>query len=219
LQKQFPLNLTLPEQELIRQNGLHLVFLKDHTVFSAGDDPRYSYLIDKGRVKIYRLNMDGEYITVSIRHQGEIFGLAEVLCNNPRQCFAETLETTSLYAVDRENLNRILSEHPLLGIKIAQVLACRLRQAETVIYDLVSYNVPARLARLLLTLSRQCGRPLKDSIKLDIVLTHREIASMIGTTRQSVSQTLQEFKESNILEYKNKEFVIKDIDKLYQMAK
>lgn len=210
--------LSSEEQESFKQYSMPLVFPKEHTIFSPGDLPNYIYFIDAGRIKIYRLTMDGEYITISIRHPGEIFGLAEALCDMPRQCFATTLETTRLQAIKKEDFFRILIEKPQLNLKISQVLSRRLRQTETVIHDLVHYNVEARLARLLLSMAKQCGKNYSDYTLLDIVLTHKDIASMIGTSRQSVTLALQQLKDKGIIDYHKREIKIVDFTKLRSLT-
>ncbi|KJS21968.1 MAG: hypothetical protein VR72_07675 [Clostridiaceae bacterium BRH_c20a] len=212
------IHLSSEEQEVFKEYSIPLVFPKEHNIFSPGDVPNYIYFIEAGRIKIYRITMDGEYITISIRHAGEVCGLAEALCSMPRQCFAMTLETTRLQAVKKEDFFQILSMEPQLNLKISQVLSRRLRHAETIIHDLVYYNVEARLARLLLSMSKQCGRQYEDHIILDIVLTHKDIASMIGTSRQSVTLSLQQFKDRGIIDYHKREIIILNFAKLRNLT-
>ncbi|KJS84377.1 MAG: hypothetical protein JM58_11065 [Peptococcaceae bacterium BICA1-8] len=208
------IHLSSEEQKLFKEYSIPLVFPKEHNVFSPGDLPNYIYFIEAGRIKIYRITMDGEFITISIRHAGEVCGLAEALCSMSRQCFATTLETTRLQAVKKEDFFKILSMEPQLNLKISQVLSRRLRHAETIIHDLVYYNVEARLARLILSMAKQCGRQYDDHTILDIVLTHKDIASMIGTSRQSVTLFLQQFKDRGVIDYYKREIIIKDFSKL-----
>jgi len=202
------------EEEIFREYAMPLVFQKDHIVFANGDSPDYVYFIERGRLKIYRLTRDGQTITVSIRHPGELFGLAEALMEEPRKCFAQTLETTSLLAVKKDVCKEILKSTPALSIKVNKVLSHRLRRAEEVIYDLINYNVSGRLASFLLNMQEQCGYPCKEGIMLDIKLTHKDIANIIGSTRQSVTQTLQEFKEDGAIIVKNKKIILQDRKKL-----
>jgi len=210
--------LTAQEKEAFYQYSLPLIFPKNHNIFSAGDLPNYIYFIETGRIKIYRLTMDGEFITISIRHPGEIFGLAEALCEMPRQCFATSLEPTRLQVIKKEDLFNLLTKQPELHLKVSQVLSRRLRHAETVIYDLVHYNVEARLARLLLSMARQCGKKYQGHTIIDLVLTHKDIASMIGASRQSVTLALQQFKDNKIIDYHKREIKIVDFPKLRNLT-
>ncbi|MFZ5942714.1 MAG: Crp/Fnr family transcriptional regulator [Bacillota bacterium] len=210
--------LSSEEQEVFRQYAMSLVFPKEHTIFSPGDLPNYIYFIEAGKIRIYRITMDGEYITISIRHSGEICGLAEALCDMPRQCFATTLEITRLLAIKKEDFSKIILKEPQLGLKVTQVLSRRLRHAETIIHDLVHYNVEARLARLLLSMAKQCGRNHGEATMLDIVLTHKDIASMIGTSRQTVTSTLQQLKDRGIIDYHKREIIIMDFLKLRSLT-
>lgn len=193
---------------------MQLVFPKEHEIFSPGDLPNYIYLIEFGRVKLYRITLDGKNITNSIRYSGEVFGLAEALCDMPRQCFASTIETVKLQAIKKEDFFNLLINQPQLNFKVSQVLSRRLRHAETLAYNLISYNIEARLASFLLNMSSQCGRNFNGHVILDIILTHNDIASMIGSSRQSVSLALQQLKESEIIDYHKRKIVILDFPSL-----
>lgn len=206
--------LNQEEQEIFREYALPLVFQKNHIVFANGDSPQYVYFIERGRLKIYRLTKEGQTITVSIRHPGELFGLAEAMLDEPRKCYAQTLETTSLLAVKKDDCQAILESTPHLSFKINKVLSHRLRRAEEVIYDLISYNVSGRLANFLLSMREQCGYSCQEGIILDIKLTHKDIAAIIGSTRQSVTQTLQEFKDEGAVQIKDKKIILLDKKKL-----
>lgn len=197
---------------------MQLLFPKDHEIFSPGDLPTYIYLIETGRVKTYRIAMDGKQITHSIRYPGEIFGLAESLCEMPRQCFASTLEIVKLQAIKKEDFSIILSHHPQLSLKVSQVLSKRLRYAETIVYDLICYNIEARLAKLLLSMSKRCGQKFNGHVILDIILTQNDIASMIGASRQSVSIALQQLKDNEIIDYYGRKIVILDLPKLQNIT-
>lgn len=212
------INLTINEQDLFREYSIPLIYPKNHEIFSPGDLPNYIYLIECGGVKIYRITLDGKNITNSIRYPGEIFGLAEALCDMPRQCFASAIETVKLQAIKKEDFFTLLINQPQLNLKVSQILSGRLRHAETFACNLVSYNIEARLASLLLNLSSQCGRNFNGHVALDIILTHNDIASMIGSSRQSVSLVLQQFKKSKIIDYYKRKIVILDFTKLRKIV-
>ncbi len=208
--------LNRDEEEAFREYSISLVFKKNHNIFANGDSAEYVYFIEKGRVKIYRLTKDGNTITVAIRHQGELFGLAEAIMEEPRKCFAQTLENTSVLAIKAKDCQEILRSIPELSIKINRVLSYRLRHAEAIIYDLINYNVAGRLARFLISMQDQCGRSVSVGTMLDIKLTHYEIAAMIGSTRQSVTQVLTDFRDDGLIKIVDKKIIIIDRNKLLQ---
>lgn len=212
--KDFLVRLNSMEKEEFKDIALKLNFQKNNIIFANGDQPDYVYLIESGLVKIYRLNSDGDAITVAIRHSGELFGLAEAVLDEPRKCFAQALDNTSLLAVKSNDWKTILKSMPELSLKVNRMLALRLRRAEEIIYDLITYNVSGRLASLLLHLQDQCGCQTSDGIVLNIKLTHSEIAAIIGSTRQSVTQILNEFKDEGAIKINDKKIIVTNKNKL-----
>ncbi|SMB99875.1 transcriptional regulator, Crp/Fnr family [Thermanaeromonas toyohensis ToBE] len=198
---QLPIQVTLEEWEkqTFRSSGLTIIYPKGYIIFAAGDVADKVYLINRGRVKIYRLTLEGRRVTVSIRETGELFGLAETLCGTDRVCFAEALEEVNVSVLKKEVFENLLLTYPLLAIKIAKILGSRLREAESLIHHLMYCQIPQRLALLLLKLAERCGQKTKNGILLNFRLTHEEIACMIGTSRQTVSSVLNNFKKAKII--------------------
>lgn len=204
--------------EYFRQRGKAFTFRAGQVVFMAGEDSNRVFFIVRGRVKIYRLTPNGSSVTVAIRHPGEIFGLAEVLCDSERLCFAEALEELEVLELKNKDFEAMLLEDPAFARKIAGILAKRLREAETTIYEMVYYQAPSRLARLLLKLASCCGQAapqlIPQGIKLGIRLSHREIAEMIGTSRQTVTSILNAMVREKAIDVQYKEIIVLDREKL-----
>ncbi|WP_338835033.1 Crp/Fnr family transcriptional regulator [Neomoorella humiferrea] len=209
--------------EFFRQRGKAFTFRAGQVVFMAGEESSRVFFILRGRAKIYRLTPSGSSVTMAIRHPGEIFGLAEVLCGSERVCFAEALEELEVVELKNKDFEAMLLEDPAFAREIAGILAKRLREAETTIYEMVYYQAPSRLAHLLLKLAGCCGQAepnpaaseLKSQgIKLGIRLSHREIAEMIGTSRQTVTSILNAMVQEKAIDVKYKEIIVLDREKL-----
>ena len=102
---------------------------------------------------------------------------------------------STLVVVRKSCFERLLVRHPLIAIKIATTLGARMREAEAIIQEMVCWQVPGRLAMLLLKMSERAGIETKTGTKITLHLTHEEIACMIGTTRQTVTSILNMFKQ------------------------
>ncbi|MGI9860841.1 Crp/Fnr family transcriptional regulator [Moorella naiadis] len=209
--------------EFFRQKGKVFTFRAGQVVFMAGEESNRVFFILRGRVKIYRLTPSGSSVTVSIRHPGEIFGLAEVLGGSERVCFAEALEELEVAGLKNKDFETMLLDNPVFAGTIAIILAKRLREAETIIYEMVCYQAPSRLAHLLLKLAGCCGQAepnpavsqLKSQrIKLGIRLSHREIAEMIGSSRQTVTSILNAMVREKAIDMRYKEIIVLDRKKL-----
>ncbi|MHB1043556.1 MAG: Crp/Fnr family transcriptional regulator [Eubacteriales bacterium] len=190
---------------LIKQAGLNIKYPKGQIIFAAGEYAGQVYLVESGWVKIYRLASDGRKVTVAVRQPGEMAGLAETLCNAHRSCFAEAMDEVELTVLKREVFLEILNAHPLLAIKVAETLGGRLREAQGIIHEMVSWPVHGRLALLLLKLAERSGIDTGDGIELNLRLTHEEIACMIGTSRPTVTTALNAMKNEKAILMKGRD--------------
>lgn len=210
-----PLVLEEEEKNLIREYGSVISYPKGQIVFAAGDAADRVYLIEEGFVKIYRITADGRRVTVgSMRSPGELMGLAETLYHDERTCFAGAINDVTLVVVRKNRFEELLEQHPAIAIKVAKTLGARMREAETIIHELVCWQVPGRLAMLLLKMSERAGIETEIGTKIDLRLTHEEIACMIGTSRQTVTSLLNTFKQEKSIIIEDREIYIVDPEKL-----
>ncbi|RPF46929.1 CRP-like cAMP-binding protein [Thermodesulfitimonas autotrophica] len=210
-----PLSLNEREKELVRKSGVTLNYPKGHIIFAAEEIADRVYLIEKGWVKIYRLSADGREVTVgSIRNPGEMMGLAETLYHGKRTCFAGAISDVTLVVVTKKDFLELLTDEHYFSLKVAKLLAARMREAEAMVHELVCWQVPGRLALLLLKIGERCGIEEEDGIKIKLRLTHEEIAGMIGTTRQTVTSLLNTFKKEKSINLEGREIKILDPKKL-----
>jgi len=204
------------EQEIIRQIGQPVFHKKGSIIFRLGDAADRVFMIERGLVKIFRLTTDGRHIAVgSIRHPGELMGLAEALQGGERSCYAGAINDVELVVVRRDDFQEMLLCEPHLAIKIARMLATRMREAESSIHELVSRSVPGRLAAMLIKLGRRYGEQMDGGgTRINLNLTHEELASMIGSSRQTVTSLMAMFRDENSISVKGKEISITDPQKL-----
>lgn len=87
---------------------------------------------------------------------------------------------------------------------MAEVLGARLREAHSVIHEMASFQVSARIALVLLKLGEKGGTPVGEGIKINLKLTHEEIGRMVGTSRQSVTTVLNSFKQDGSVIFKGR---------------
>lgn len=203
------------EKNLVREYGTVIHYPKGQIIFSEGDTADRIYLIEQGFVKIYRITPDGRRVTVgSMRTTGQLMGLAETLYHGERTCFAGAINDATLVVVRKARFEELLVNHPSIAIKVATTLGVRMREAEGIIQEMVCFQVPGRLAMLLLKMSERAGIETEIGTKISFRLTHDEIACMIGTSRQTVTSLLNIFRQENSIAIEDKEVYILDTDKL-----
>ncbi|TYO97207.1 CRP-like cAMP-binding protein [Desulfallas thermosapovorans DSM 6562] len=207
--------LTEAEKMLVREAGSTVHYPKGHVIFAAGDISDRVYLLESGWVKIYRLSTDGRRVTVgSIRSPGEMMGLAETILGVERTCFAGAINDVTMVVMTNTRFEELMSQHPFLAIKVAKLLGARMREAESIIHEMVCWQAPGRLALMLIKMGERMGEQTKNGVKINLKLTHEEIANMVGTSRQTVTSLLNTFKQERSIVYEGRAIRIVNPDKL-----
>lgn len=169
-------------------------------VFIDQDDTKNldAYIIVEGGAKIYRVNEDGEIINLAILGPGQIVGEMTLLDQSPRSAYVETIQDSKLLVLSRDQLLKILKEHPNATVGLLKTLATRLRVTNERLEDLVSKNLKERTWKVLQTLSSYFSNN-------DINLSQEELSGIIGATRSRVTEVLNELESEDkiILSHKH----------------
>jgi len=174
-------------------------FKKSEFVFHAGDATHHVYLLLRGRVKIYQPSSVGKEVILWFCFGGELFGLAEAARGGQRVVSAQACDDTEILSIRQEQFTEFLAQHAQTALMIVQVLSCRLRVLGDVVINLISDDVRTRILKMLLQLGARCGTPHEQGLRLNLSLTHQEIADMIGTTRQTVTTTLGQLEREGMI--------------------
>lgn len=160
------------------------------SIFDQGDPTRLVYLVKKGKVRISRLTPDGKEVTVAILGAGDIFGEETLFTKSERTTIATTIGETLLCTARAEDLFELISHDPELALNVAKIVHERLNDASATIEDLAYARVPERLLHLFERLAAEHGVPVADGTRIDVRLTHADVASLIGSTRETVTLEL-----------------------------
>ncbi len=206
----------LEMQRLVERTTM-LEFSRGTVILHPNEPQEMVYLIKEGRVKISRYSADGREQILDLLEPGDTFGeLTLVQRAEPVQ--AEAFEDTLICALHRDDFLGLIHRQPELMLKVMKVLAERLRVAEEEIADLVFRDVPGRLASLLLRLAEAYARKNGGRLRLALRLTHQDIASMIGATRETVTSTLGRFRDAGLIATEQRHIVIRDPEGLRQLT-
>ena len=157
-------------------------------LFEQGDAGRVVYLVKSGKVRIGRMMSDGKEHTLAILGAGDIFG-EEVVFNEgvTRTTQATVIEEAYLCLSRMQDLFAILSRHPVIAMNIAKYLQEQRDVAIAAAEDLAYLKVPDRIMRLFERLGAEHGVPDELGTRIQLRLTHAEIASLVSSTRETVS--------------------------------
>ncbi len=179
-------------------------------LFVEGQSPRGVYIICSGRVKLTTTSRDGKTLILRIAEAGEVLGLHGTVSEKPHDLTAETLQPCQLDFVKRDDFLKFLQSHPDACLHAAQHLSQDCQSAYEMIRSLgLSHSVSEKLARLLLEWASG-GEETKEGIRIKIALTHEEIAQLIGTSRETVTRVLGEFREKQFAQLRGSTLLIRN---------
>ena len=206
----------LNQEELNIINNITRVkkFKKDEIIFFEGEIGNYIYIIKSGKVKMLKMNQNGDEQILNIFKNDDI--LAEVILFDKENYPATAIALTGvkLYSINSKKLSKIFLNHPQITVKVMKVMSSRLRRAQQNIRDFGLKDSKSRLASLLYHLAERHGDKKENEISISLFLTQKELANMIGTTRETVSRTLKNIEKENIISTSRKQIVINDLEKL-----
>lgn len=157
------------------------------------------YFLKRGRVRLYWVSSDGKELTLAVLKDGSIFGESDNFATGAGACYAETLSDTLVCTMTTRDLVRFMVKRPMVAIKMIEILPRALREAQGFAATLALHDVRTRLLYLLVKLADEFGLGEGSYIRLDLKLTHQDLAHMIGATRESVSGALSDLSRKGIV--------------------
>jgi CRP/FNR family transcriptional regulator len=195
------------------------VYPKGSVLFVEGDDPRGLFILCRGRVKLTTSSTEGKTLIVKIAEPGEVLGVSATMLGLPYEVSAETLEPAQVNFIRRDHFMTFLEQFPEACMHTAQQLSEKYHAAQREIRSLgLSQNTGEKLARLLLNWCDRSGETTAKGLRLTILLTHEEIAQMIGTTRETVTRLLSDMKRKKIIEVKGSSLFVPHREQLQGMV-
>jgi CRP-like cAMP-binding protein len=192
---------------------------KGEAAFRQGDPAEKFFLLLHGRLRVTRLNPQGQQMVVRFIAPGDMFGVAMAIQ-------VEAYPGTATAAVDSLALtwpnavwSDLLARHPSLAVKTMQSLGARLQDSQKRILDLSTQQVEQRIAGAVLQLAQQAGRKTDDGLLIDFPLSRQDLAEMIGATLHTVSRTLSAWEEMGLVECGRQRVVVLDMPGLQLLAK
>lgn len=188
-----------------------------HLFYAPDDDGERVYLLRQGRVRIYKLSLEGRALTLMLLEPESIFGEMAISDEWHHDSFAEAMTDCHVGVLSRADLRRVLGSSPTLALRFMEMMSTRLRAMERKLADIAFKSVPQRLATVLLSLAR--STTINDHTPPTIVrYTHSQLAEMIGSYRETVTKTIGEFREAGLIRVEEEAIILTDIPRLRAMV-
>lgn len=157
------------------------------------------YMLKEGKLKLYKINQEGKQFIVSILGSGNVFGEIDSFSLGTKDTFIETMDDTILCSLGKEEFEKFLIDRPQLTVRIMKELSGLLKERDAMLSQLALSNVRDRILHLLKTLAEKFGIPEDAYHKIDMPLSHQEIANMIGSTRETVTMVLNDLSKDGVV--------------------
>jgi CRP/FNR family transcriptional regulator len=178
------------------------------------------YFTKEGFIKLGYIDEHGNEVIKEIIQKGEVFGQLTLEKNNDRDEFAQAYKSAvSLCAFTMEDFLRLLQKKPDMAIAFSFHLGNKLRKVENRLLNILNKDVKSRLAQLLLQLAADNKSIINNTATIEKFLTHEDLAKLIGSSRQTVTTTLNQFENQNLITVSKKNISIPDINTFKKIGK
>ena len=187
---------------------------KGTVLFEQGDEGRLVYLVKRGTVRIARRTADGKDVTVAILGANSLFGEEVVFSQVERKTVAVCMTDALLCTARADHIYGLLTRFPQLAVNVAKYVSEQREEALAIAEDVAYLTVVERLMSVFARLAHEHGKPVADGTLLDIRLTQNDLASLIGSTRETVSLKLGELVRSGAIRFDERAIVILHRDRI-----
>ncbi|MCQ6273479.1 Crp/Fnr family transcriptional regulator [Bacillus sp. V3B] len=186
-------------------------YKKEDMIYHAGDQSDSLYIVNKGKIKIYRLSESGKEQLVRILNPGDFTGELALFNESLHESYAEALMNTQVCLIKRSDLQAFLIKYPSISLKILAEFSNRLEQSEKQTTRFATEKVETRLALFL----AECVDGEDQTNEIELPMSKKDLASYLGTTPETISRKLSDLEDEGYIKQKiNKKIEIVDLDGL-----
>ncbi|WMN12958.1 Crp/Fnr family transcriptional regulator [Marivirga salinae] len=190
-------------------------FKKEEFVYFPEDVSNYIYMIAEGRIKIGSYLEDGKESVKAILSKGEIFGELALAGEDTRQDFAQAMDSgTIICPMTLKDMQNLMANNQPLSFKMMKLIGLRLRKTERRLESLVFKDARTRIIEFLKDEANERGKKIGFETMIPSHFTHKDIAALTGTSRQTVTTILNELREKNIINFDRRKILIRDMELL-----
>jgi CRP/FNR family transcriptional regulator len=202
------LNGQLPDRHLEQGEMFYTPEKRSETLF----------MLQKGKIRIFRTTPDGRELTLAIVESGTIFGEMALTGQRLEGAYAQAMEPSEVSTMAREDLERLVVQKPEVGLKIMHLLSERLRRYETRLEDITMKDVHARLASIIVMLVESEGVRTGTGYRIPAHYTHQRLGTMIGTNREVVTRAFGVLQDEGVVELRRRLIYVRDLQALKRVS-
>jgi CRP/FNR family transcriptional regulator, cyclic AMP receptor protein len=187
-------------------------YKKNDFIYLANDNSVNIFLLKEGKVKIGKYSEDGKELVLRVNHEGDIFGELSLIPNEYRGNFAQVAHgSAEVWAISIHDLIDIMQSDFQFSLRITQIIGKKLINTERRMETLIFKDAKSRIVDFIKRIADERGVPVGKETLIKTSLTHQDIAKLTATSRQTVTTTLNELKENNLIYFDRRRILIRDM--------
>jgi CRP/FNR family cyclic AMP-dependent transcriptional regulator len=211
-----PLSTEEIEQLNSQLPSIHLE--RGEIFYSPEERTERLFVLERGKVRIFRTTPDGREFTLAVVESGTVFGEMALTAQWLERAYAQAMEPSEVSAILREDLERLVLERPEVGLKIMHLLSERLRRYETRLEDISMKDVHSRLASIIVLLTESEGVRTGAGYRIPARYTHQQLGEMIGANREAVTRAFGVLQDEGVVELRRRLIYIPDLQALKRVS-
>lgn len=183
-------------------------------ILRGGDTPQGVYFINKGYIKDYSISKEGEELTLIIFKPEDFFPIRWVFNDKPNQHYFEAMTIVELRRCSKEDFIAFIKTNPEVFLELTKHIVLRLGGMMQRMEYLAFGNAYEKVSSIIMICAERFGEKNGEEISIPMPLTHKDLAMLVGMTRETVSIEVKKLEKKGIIDYKKHLIIVKDIKKL-----
>ena len=188
-------------------------YKKGQYILSENDEGQSTYFITDGNIKVTRTSDDGREVILAMQGVGDFFGEMSMLDGEPRSANIVAITTCTVLTLNGADFYGILTSHPKVAINLLKELAVRIRKSDQQIEGLSLSDAEKRIAMTIIRISEELGTIHHGEVSVKKMPVQQDIANMAGTSRETVSRTINILEEEGFIKRDGKDLSVVDYDR------
>ncbi|MCL6458280.1 MAG: Crp/Fnr family transcriptional regulator [Gorillibacterium sp.] len=207
-------DLTHEELERIQSIAIPRSYRKKAVIFTEGTDKESIFFIQKGLVKAFKTDENGNEQIISFLKAGDMFPHTGFFNQDPYPATAEVTIDSRILAIPIRSFELLIMEMPVIAIKVMRVMSDKIKELQEMLQNITGQDVYDRAVSFLLKLAESYGIIKDNQVRIDLPMTNQEFASAIGTTRETINRIITLLRKEELLETVRSGFIISNYEAL-----
>jgi CRP-like cAMP-binding protein len=206
--------LSVGEKRHLESQAVVRTFPSGTFVYFPTDPGQSVLVVARGRVKIKFISADGQETILAFVGPGELFGELAIVDTQPRNEYAEAVAETTVIAIPRDDMLALMEQRPELALHVTRLFGFRRRRLENRLRNILFCSIRRRVVALIMEFIETHGKLVGNAWEIGLPLSHQDLASLIGATRETVTLTLGQLQDEKLIRIQRRRLTVLDRKKL-----